>query len=239
MEEFGNKFEGNQSVNKIDSRPHKVWTTNRTGCGRCGNPKHTSQDAKCPAKERSCLKCRLKDNDLEFECRIDGVDVKMLVDLGCKHNLITNKSWQEMKRRKVIVSNQLAKPDKTFYSYGSKVPLKVMGSFDANLQAELYPTEVPTGPLTDDRLKYLNQSTVPLKQHAVTEKVLALASSTGLLLVCIPGLHTRTTYKHKNEANLDYSGLKSRVLACIRASSLPYLKVNLLHNMGMIASTKP
>nr|CAI5853463.1 unnamed protein product [Callosobruchus analis] len=59
MEEFGNKFEGNQSVNKIDSRSHKVWTTNRTGCRRCGNPKHTSQDAKCPAKERSCLKCGL------------------------------------------------------------------------------------------------------------------------------------------------------------------------------------
>nr|CAI5853465.1 unnamed protein product [Callosobruchus analis] len=177
MEEFGNKFEGNQSVNKIDSRSHKVWTTNRTGCRRCGNPKHTSQDAKCPAKERSCLKCGLSghfrqycrtrhiqkrkgedtynktnnhkrgrhnrnsdkvnqiedrdsedmnyvfyvDDDLEFECRIGGVDVKMLVDSGCKDNVITSKTWQEMKRRKVIVSNHLAKPDKTFSSYGSKV----------------------------------------------------------------------------------------------------------------------
>nr|CAI5863366.1 unnamed protein product [Callosobruchus analis] len=143
MEEFGNRFEGNQRVNKIDSSTHKVWTTNRTGCGRCGNPKRTSQDAKCPAKERSCLKCGLKghirqhcrtrhiqkrkgednynktknhkrgrhnrnsdkvnqiedrdsedmnyghvDDDLEFECRIGGVDVKMLADSECKHNLI-------------------------------------------------------------------------------------------------------------------------------------------------------
>nr|CAH7730205.1 unnamed protein product [Callosobruchus chinensis] len=47
------------------------------------------------------------DDDLEFECNIGVVNVKVWVDSGCKHTLITNTTWKEMKRCKVIVSNQL------------------------------------------------------------------------------------------------------------------------------------
>ncbi|XP_049886606.1 uncharacterized protein LOC126381111 [Pectinophora gossypiella] len=71
MEGFNNKNNTEQGINKIDSRSKRTFNNNkihRTGCGRCGNPKHLSHDARCPAKEKDCLKCGLKGHFRQF-CR--------------------------------------------------------------------------------------------------------------------------------------------------------------------------
>lgn len=74
------------------------------------------------------------DDDLEFDCTIGGVKTKVLVDSGCKKNLITEETWERMKLERVKISNQVANPDVNFMAYGSRTPLKVKGSFQARLQ---------------------------------------------------------------------------------------------------------
>ncbi|CAH2106056.1 unnamed protein product [Euphydryas editha] len=74
------------------------------------------------------------DEDSELECDIGGVKVNMLVDSGCKCNLITSKTWHEMKSNNVNICNQNDKPDKLFYGYGSDKPLKLIGSFEARIK---------------------------------------------------------------------------------------------------------
>lgn len=76
------------------------------------------------------------DDDATINCRIGGTNVDMLIDSGCKHNLITDKTWDEMKKNNVKVTDQVAKPNKTFLAYGSKSPLVLLGSFQAKIQIE-------------------------------------------------------------------------------------------------------
>ncbi|XP_049877892.1 uncharacterized protein K02A2.6-like [Pectinophora gossypiella] len=74
------------------------------------------------------------DDDDEFECMIGGVNVTMLVDSGCKQNLIMEETWNKMKTKKVTVDKQIPNPDVKFMAYGSNVPLEIKGSFEANIQ---------------------------------------------------------------------------------------------------------
>ena len=190
MEEFANKNKStSQSVNKIESGSNKKKRVDKkTGCGRCRNPKHTSQDCTCSAKEKECLKCGLKghfrqycrtrqpvkrkqeaenkrrtdqkkfrpnkkadtvsqvsetgevdyvfhiDDDVIVECKTGGVKVDILIDSGCKYNLITGDTWESMKNTQIKIYNQEKNPSKTFLTYGSNTPLKLKGSFEANLQ---------------------------------------------------------------------------------------------------------
>lgn len=64
LEQFGNS--NNQTdnkkieINKIDSKKpfNKNFKLNKDlGCSRCGSVNHQSNDAKCPAKDKRCLKC--------------------------------------------------------------------------------------------------------------------------------------------------------------------------------------
>lgn len=75
------------------------------------------------------------DNDAELHCEIGTVPVTMLIDSGCKCNLITEGTWQSMKTCHVEISNQVKNPDKIFLSYGNTTPLDVIGSFEANIAA--------------------------------------------------------------------------------------------------------
>ncbi|XP_063892502.1 uncharacterized protein K02A2.6-like [Helicoverpa armigera] len=65
---------------------------------------------------------------------IGGVNVQMIIDSGCNDNLITDKTWKTMKESNVVVTNQDAHPVKNFMAYGSDSPLKLLGSFQANIQ---------------------------------------------------------------------------------------------------------
>lgn len=200
LEEFKNptKLNGNEEVNKVDGKDKISFYKPKNiplGCGRCGNPRHTSHDAKCPARNKECLKCGLKghfrqfcrtrqalkrkreerqydndrkkgridkekseinqvrqlssevvqkeveteyvfhiDDDVEIDCTIGGVETKMLIDSGCKHNLITEPTWETLKKNKVTLYNQNPNPNVTFTAYGSTTPLKIKGSFEAQIQ---------------------------------------------------------------------------------------------------------
>ncbi|CAK1596120.1 unnamed protein product [Parnassius mnemosyne] len=74
------------------------------------------------------------DDDATIDCQVGGVNIKMLIDSGSRSNIINDKTWVYMKRSKVIVSNQQKSSDKTFLAYGAKHPLKVLGSFDAQIK---------------------------------------------------------------------------------------------------------
>lgn len=66
-----------------------------------------------------------------IECNIGGVKSNVLIDSGCKLNLLTTETWEYMKRNKIQVSNQIKNPNMIFKAYGSTSPLKVKGSFEA------------------------------------------------------------------------------------------------------------
>lgn len=74
------------------------------------------------------------DEDNELECEIGGWKINMLVDSGCKCNLITSETWQEMKNNKIEIRSQIDNPKKTFYGYGSNEPLKLRGAFEADIK---------------------------------------------------------------------------------------------------------
>lgn len=77
------------------------------------------------------------DVDVEIDCTIGGVETKMLIDSGCKHNLITEVTWETLKKNKVNFYNQHPRPNVTFTAYGSSTPLKIKGSFEARIQIGL------------------------------------------------------------------------------------------------------
>ncbi|XP_073959776.1 uncharacterized protein [Choristoneura fumiferana] len=71
----------------------------------------------------------------EIECKVGGVKVNMLIDSGCKENLITEETWNILKNNKAQIRNPDKNPKKTFVAYGSKTPLVLKGSFNAEIIA--------------------------------------------------------------------------------------------------------
>ncbi|XP_055910452.1 uncharacterized protein K02A2.6-like [Eupeodes corollae] len=74
------------------------------------------------------------DGDATVTCRVGNIGIEMLIDSGCNQNLITDKTWELLKRKQVHVTSQNTKPNKNFLAYGSEKPLKLLGSFDAAIE---------------------------------------------------------------------------------------------------------
>lgn len=74
-------------------------------------------------------------NDSTVECDVGGVKMNMLIDSGCKLNLITDRTWKILKDNKIETYNQIKNPAKTLLPYGSNTPLDVTGSFEAKIKA--------------------------------------------------------------------------------------------------------
>lgn len=74
------------------------------------------------------------DDDATIECEVGKVNIQMLIDSGSKSNIINDITWNLMKQSNVVVSNQQGYSDKKFMAYGSKEPLKVLGSFNAEIK---------------------------------------------------------------------------------------------------------
>lgn len=74
------------------------------------------------------------DEESTIDCIVGGKHVKLLIDSGCKCNLLTDKTWSEMKKQKIHVFEMNKAPERTFYAYGSKEPLVVLGSFKATVE---------------------------------------------------------------------------------------------------------
>lgn len=73
-----------------------------------------------------------KDDGSEVECSIGGIAVKGIIDSGSKYNLMSQVMWENLKKRKVKVTNQRKETGKVFKSYGGHV-LPVIGVFTAEL----------------------------------------------------------------------------------------------------------
>ncbi|CAH2102317.1 unnamed protein product [Euphydryas editha] len=58
----------------------------------------------------------------------------MLIDSGCKPNLITDKTRGKLKNSGVRIKSQIKDPNKILLAYGSKSPLTVRGSFEAEIE---------------------------------------------------------------------------------------------------------
>lgn len=66
---------------------------------------------------------------------VGGVLIKMVIDSGCKKNIIDDETWEYLKQRKVSICNQRTKVDEVFRCYGKdSKPLEVRGSFETDLK---------------------------------------------------------------------------------------------------------
>ncbi|CAH2101616.1 unnamed protein product [Euphydryas editha] len=77
------------------------------------------------------------DDEATIECEMGGVKLNLLIDSGCKLNLITEKTWEDLKKEKVRCTNQIKGSNKTLYAYGSKLPLNVKGSFETDIKVNM------------------------------------------------------------------------------------------------------
>lgn len=73
-------------------------------------------------------------NDASVTCKVGGANIKMVIDSGCNHNLITRKTWEQMEKNNARIINQNPKPQEKFVAYGSVTPLKLLRSFEADIQ---------------------------------------------------------------------------------------------------------
>nr|CAI5858972.1 unnamed protein product [Callosobruchus analis] len=76
------------------------------------------------------------DGDECINCEIGGVNVEMLIDSGSKSNILTEATWEQLKKSKVSVENQQKSPNKILFGYGSQTPLKILGSFNAIIKID-------------------------------------------------------------------------------------------------------
>ena len=58
--------------------------------------------------------------------------LKMVVDSGASTNVVDKGLWRELKQQKIACISK--KCDKRLYAYGSKEPLKVLGTFSASMK---------------------------------------------------------------------------------------------------------
>ncbi|XP_022815233.1 uncharacterized protein K02A2.6-like [Spodoptera litura] len=74
------------------------------------------------------------DDEATIKCEMGGVKLNLLIDSGCKLNLITEKTWEDLKKKKVFCINQVKGSNKTLYAYGSNSPLNIKGSFETDIK---------------------------------------------------------------------------------------------------------
>ncbi|XP_047984727.1 uncharacterized protein K02A2.6-like [Leguminivora glycinivorella] len=75
------------------------------------------------------------DSDAIIDCILGGIKTEMLVDSGCKHNLISLEKWEVLKKLGAVAINQTPNPTKSLMAYGSHTPLNIKGSFETTMEA--------------------------------------------------------------------------------------------------------
>lgn len=66
-------------------------------------------------------------------CVVGGIELEMLVDSGADANLISNESWCKLKEERVQVVSSTKGSNRVLKAYGSDRPLKILGSFVAEI----------------------------------------------------------------------------------------------------------
>lgn len=79
--------------------------------------------------------CNIGESDDIIFVKIAGVITEMLIDSGCKYNILDERSWSQIRQQAVTNDYRLQEiPKTTFKSYGSKIPLKVVASFATKIE---------------------------------------------------------------------------------------------------------
>lgn len=108
-------------------------------CYGCGGVGHAV--AVCPSRTKDTKKAKLelKAEAVNFmnggkivDCVIGGVKLAMLVDSGCNSNIIDKLAYEILCLKKANIGF-IENTDKSFTPFGSDVPIKMLGSFMAEL----------------------------------------------------------------------------------------------------------
>lgn len=70
-----------------------------------------------------------------FTFKVGGVAIPMTIDSGADANIITQSVWEELKEAGVSVSNMSTEVDRSLLAYASKDPMKIVGMFNAEIEA--------------------------------------------------------------------------------------------------------
>jgi hypothetical protein len=66
---------------------------------------------------------------------VGGVSLEMLVDSGATSNIVDEATLEHLKSGKIVCASKINKSEKILYTYASKQPLQVKGSFTCTIQA--------------------------------------------------------------------------------------------------------
>lgn len=70
-----------------------------------------------------------------FTFKVGGVQIPMTIDSGSDANIITKEVWDELKEAKVNVVDMTIQADRSLVGYASKQPMKITGTFSAQIEA--------------------------------------------------------------------------------------------------------
>lgn len=74
-------------------------------------------------------------NDNEIGCKIGGVEMTVVIDSGSKFNIVGSDSWEFLKEKKVVVTQQQKEVDQVFKAYGGH-NLTTIGCFEAKIDTD-------------------------------------------------------------------------------------------------------
>lgn len=70
-----------------------------------------------------------------FTFKVGGVQVPMTIDSGSDANIITKEVWEQLKQANVNAMDMTTNTDRSLIGYASKQPMKIAGTFSAEVEA--------------------------------------------------------------------------------------------------------
>lgn len=70
-----------------------------------------------------------------FSFKVGGVEIPMTIDSGADANIVTECAWKELKNAGINVSFMSTEVDRSLLAYASKDPMKIIGMFNAEIEA--------------------------------------------------------------------------------------------------------
>ncbi|XP_062538349.1 uncharacterized protein K02A2.6-like [Armigeres subalbatus] len=86
------------------------------------------------AKEETTFLFSISDGGETIQIKLGGVVLQVLIDSGCKKNIVDERSWNYIKANGAKIWNQRKNCDEIFLPYGENAkPLTLLGRFDATV----------------------------------------------------------------------------------------------------------
>lgn len=93
----------------------------------------TVQDDNPEGKDNEYIFYAMGENTFMFE--VGGIKIPMVIDSGAAANIVSQKTWEDMKHLDVTVWNMSTDVDRNFTCYASDAPMHISGSFMATIRA--------------------------------------------------------------------------------------------------------